>query len=53
MAPLHRRGCFFGAVRESGSHAALVRKRGLYARLARAQDLDMAPEAAPQEMDAR
>ncbi len=42
-----------GRVVESGSHASLVRKRGLYARLARAQDLDMAPEAAPQEMDAR
>jgi ABC-type phosphate/phosphonate transport system substrate-binding protein len=24
VAPLHRRGCFFGAVRESGSHAASI-----------------------------
>ena len=33
-----------GRVVETGSHATLVRKRGLYARLARAQDLDSAPE---------
>jgi subfamily B ATP-binding cassette protein MsbA len=35
-----------GKVVETGSHASLVRKRGLYARLARAQDLDHAPEEA-------
>jgi len=35
-----------GAVVESGSHAALMGARGLYARLARAQDLEPAPEAA-------
>jgi subfamily B ATP-binding cassette protein MsbA len=33
-----------GRIVETGSHATLVRKRGLYARLARAQDLDTAPE---------
>ncbi|MCF8506232.1 MAG: ABC transporter ATP-binding protein/permease [Caulobacter sp.] len=33
-----------GRVVETGNHATLVRKRGLYARLARAQDLDTAPE---------
>ncbi|CAN1552938.1 MdlB ABC-type multidrug transport system, ATPase and permease components [Caulobacteraceae bacterium] len=33
-----------GRIVETGSHAALVRKRGLYARLARTQDLDSAPE---------
>lgn len=33
-----------GRIVETGSHATLVRKRGLYARLARAQDLDSAPE---------
>lgn len=32
-----------GKVVEAGSHASLVRKRGLYARLAKAQDLDHAP----------
>ncbi|HEX6858717.1 MAG TPA: ABC transporter ATP-binding protein [Caulobacteraceae bacterium] len=35
-----------GKVVETGSHASLVRKRGLYARLARAQDLDHVPEEA-------
>jgi subfamily B ATP-binding cassette protein MsbA len=35
-----------GRIVETGSHAALVRKRGLYARLARAQDLDSVPEEA-------
>ena len=35
-----------GRIAETGTHAGLVRKRGLYARLARAQDLDMAPEEA-------
>ena len=30
----------------TGSHASLVRKRGLYARLAKAQDLDHVPEEA-------
>ncbi|MGE5502139.1 MAG: ABC transporter ATP-binding protein [Ignavibacteriales bacterium] len=35
-----------GRVVETGSHASLVRKRGLYARLAKAQDLDHAPEEA-------
>ncbi len=35
-----------GRIVETGTHAGLVRKRGLYARLARAQDLDMAPEEA-------
>ena len=33
-----------GQVVETGTHASLVRKRGLYARLARAQDLDSVPE---------
>ncbi|MDP1738533.1 MAG: ABC transporter ATP-binding protein [Caulobacter sp.] len=36
-----------GKVVETGNHAGLVRKRGLYARLARAQDLDASPEEAP------
>jgi len=35
-----------GRVVESGTHAALVEQRGLYARLALAQDLDTAPAAA-------
>jgi subfamily B ATP-binding cassette protein MsbA len=35
-----------GRVVETGSHASLVRKRGLYARLARAQDLDHMPQEA-------
>ncbi|HEX6866065.1 MAG TPA: ABC transporter ATP-binding protein [Caulobacteraceae bacterium] len=35
-----------GKVVETGAHAALVKKRGLYARLARAQDLDHLPEEA-------
>jgi subfamily B ATP-binding cassette protein MsbA len=35
-----------GRVVETGSHASLVRKRGLYARLAQAQDLDHLPEEA-------
>ena len=35
-----------GRVVESGSHAVLMRARGLYARLAQAQDLEPAPEAA-------
>jgi subfamily B ATP-binding cassette protein MsbA len=35
-----------GRVVETGNHAGLVRKRGLYARLARAQDLDTAPTGA-------
>jgi subfamily B ATP-binding cassette protein MsbA len=35
-----------GRVVETGSHASLVRKRGLYARLAKAQDLDHLPEEA-------
>ena len=35
-----------GNVVETGSHASLVRKRGLYARLAKAQDLDHVPEEA-------
>ncbi|MFZ5671260.1 MAG: ABC transporter ATP-binding protein [Pseudomonadota bacterium] len=33
-----------GRVVETGDHAALVRRRGLYARLAKAQDLDASPE---------
>ncbi len=36
-----------GKVVETGTHASLVRKRGLYARLARAQDLDSVPEESP------
>ena len=35
-----------GQVAETGTHASLVRKRGLYARLAKAQDLDIAPNEA-------
>jgi subfamily B ATP-binding cassette protein MsbA len=35
-----------GRVVDSGDHAALLRRKGLYARLARAQDLDHAPEGA-------
>jgi len=35
-----------GRVVETGSHASLVRKRGLYARLAKAQDLDHLPQEA-------
>ncbi|THD67151.1 ABC transporter transmembrane domain-containing protein [Phenylobacterium sp.] len=35
-----------GRIVETGDHASLVRKRGLYARLARNQDLE--PEAAPE-----
>ncbi|MDQ0466927.1 subfamily B ATP-binding cassette protein MsbA [Caulobacter ginsengisoli] len=35
-----------GAVVEQGTHASLVRRKGLYARLARAQDLDTLPEPA-------
>ncbi len=32
-----------GKVVESGDHAGLIKKRGLYARLAKSQDLDMEP----------
>ncbi|WP_312160288.1 ABC transporter transmembrane domain-containing protein [Phenylobacterium sp.] len=32
-----------GKVVETGDHASLIRKRGLYARLAKSQDLDMEP----------
>jgi len=35
-----------GQVVETGTHAALVRQQGLYARLAKAQDLDHLPEDA-------
>ena len=35
-----------GRVVEEGTHAGLVRRKGLYARLAKAQDLDTVPEAA-------
>jgi subfamily B ATP-binding cassette protein MsbA len=35
-----------GRVIETGSHSSLVRKRGLYARLAKAQDLDHLPQEA-------
>jgi subfamily B ATP-binding cassette protein MsbA len=35
-----------GRVVESGSHAVLMRARGLYARLAQAQDLEPQAEAA-------
>jgi subfamily B ATP-binding cassette protein MsbA len=34
-----------GQVVETGDHASLVRARGLYARLAKAQNLEPAPEA--------
>lgn len=34
-----------GKVVETGDHAALMRAQGLYARLARAQDLDHEPAA--------
>jgi subfamily B ATP-binding cassette protein MsbA len=34
-----------GRVVETGTHASLVRDKGLYARLAKAQDLDQLPEA--------
>jgi subfamily B ATP-binding cassette protein MsbA len=34
-----------GKVVESGGHGALIARKGLYARLARAQDLDHAPAA--------
>jgi len=37
-----------GRVVETGSHASLVRQKGLYARLAKAQDLDQLPETAPE-----
>ena len=37
-----------GRVVETGTHAALVRHKGLYARLAKAQDLDHLPDAAPE-----
>lgn len=36
-----------GRVIETGTHASLVRHKGLYARLAKAQDLDHLPEASP------
>jgi len=35
-----------GRVVETGAHDVLVRAQGLYARLARAQNLEPAPEAA-------
>jgi subfamily B ATP-binding cassette protein MsbA len=35
-----------GRIVESGDHAGLVRKRGLYARLAKSQDLELGEEAA-------
>jgi subfamily B ATP-binding cassette protein MsbA len=37
-----------GQVVEEGDHAQLVSRRGLYARLAGSQDLDLAPDAAPE-----
>jgi subfamily B ATP-binding cassette protein MsbA len=40
-----------GRVVETGTHASLVRHKGLYARLAKAQDLDQLPET-PKEIDA-
>ena len=36
-----------GRVVETGTHASLVRLKGLYARLAKAQDLDQLPETSP------
>ena len=36
-----------GRVVETGTHAGLVRAKGLYSRLARAQDLDHAPDPIP------
>jgi subfamily B ATP-binding cassette protein MsbA len=36
-----------GRVVETGTHAALIRAKGLYARLAKTQDLDNAPEPRP------
>jgi subfamily B ATP-binding cassette protein MsbA len=36
-----------GRVVETGTHASLVRHKGLYARLAKAQDLDQLPETPP------
>ena len=41
-----------GRVVETGSHAELVQAGGLYARLAKAQDLDHAPDAPRLEGDA-
>jgi subfamily B ATP-binding cassette protein MsbA len=35
-----------GRIIESGDHPSLVAAKGLYARLAKAQDLDTAPEGA-------
>jgi ATP-binding cassette, subfamily B, bacterial MsbA len=35
-----------GRLVETGTHASLARSGGLYARLAKQQDLDFAPEAA-------
>ncbi|MFZ0267159.1 ABC transporter ATP-binding protein [Caulobacter sp.] len=37
-----------GRVVETGTHASLVRHKGLYARLAKAQDLDQLPETSPE-----
>ncbi|HWU15169.1 MAG TPA: ABC transporter ATP-binding protein [Caulobacter sp.] len=37
-----------GRVVETGTHAALVRHKGLYARLAKAQDLDHLPPTSPE-----
>jgi subfamily B ATP-binding cassette protein MsbA len=37
-----------GRVVETGTHGSLVRHNGLYARLAKAQDLDQLPETAPE-----
>jgi subfamily B ATP-binding cassette protein MsbA len=36
-----------GRVVEQGAHRSLIAKRGLYARLAQAQNLDLTPETAP------
>jgi subfamily B ATP-binding cassette protein MsbA len=41
-----------GKVIESGSHGELLRRNGLYARLARAQDLDHAPSEGPSDAPA-